>query len=499
MVNFSLAGFALWFTALLAAIVLGILLGLGVYPAVLVLFAMLVGIMFIVYPSLGVWAVILGVLVASGLIDLYLPSLYPAVWAFPILSMIIAGIAIVRHLFGRKDNPNKIGKQASIMIIWAFLFVLCTVYSSLANWSGASNFVIGLKGYFQAWGLMAAIYFITKDEEEARKLIMFFLPLGLLQLPFVLHQFLVLVPLRSTNELAEKFVVAGDIVAGTFGGKMWEGGRSPNLAVLCVISITIALALWRADLIKKSRAMSCSFLFLFPMFLSEAKIFLMLLPVALFLLFRDYITRSFLKAAMSLVAVCVLLIGIFFAYSLLPGAKSQRASSLEEMLDQNIAYNLGNRGYGGDLLNRTTVYPFWLNQHTNLDSAASAVFGHGLSQTSGGTALNGRSLAKTHYDAYGIGLTGLSALLWEVGLFGTLVVLAMFFSAYRLGGQLAERWQGTKHWPTIKSAQIAVPLFAISLAHNNYFVFDIGFQTMMVIIFGYLLVMARIEKKLGSQ
>ena len=92
-------------------------------------------------------------------------------------------------------------------------------------------------------------------------------------------------------------------------------------------------------------------------------------------------------------------------------------------------------------------------------------------------------------------MTALSSLLWEVGLVGTVTVFAVFLLAYRLGGRLADRWRGTLHWPRLKAAQIAIPLFFVCLLHNSYFLFDLSFQTMLMIILGYLLTMTRFEKK----
>lgn len=330
---------------------------------------------------------------------------------------------------------------------------------------------------------------------DARRLISFFLLLGILQLPFVLHQFLVLVPQRGGESSAAHGIVAGDIVAGTFGGSMMGGGRSPNLALLCVICVTLMLAQWRTRLSTTWSTSIAILLYLLPMFVSEAKIFLILLPVALFLLFRDRILSNPLKAIAGVIALAILLMAIFYAYSLLPGAKSQKVSSLQEMLHQNIEYNVGKRGYGNSVLNRATVYPFWFKEHAHGDMLVPVLIGHGSGATSGGTALNDNSLANMRYRGYGIGLTGLSSLLWEVGLLGTAAVLVMLFSAYRLGGRLADQWHGTMHWSAIKTAQITIALLAVSMLHNNYFVFDLSLQTMMTVTLGYLLVMARIENK----
>ena len=486
----------LWSFGLVLSILMGLALALSVYPIVIFLFVAIAGLALIIYPRVGMWAVIVGALVVSGMVDLYAPFLKPIVWGLALLSIILSIIALTKSFFEQKfihKLKQKSVKDSNHLIKISLLFVFSVVMSSLINWHGVSSFLVGLKGYFQVWGLLIAIFYLTKDVNQAKKLILFFLILGVLQIPAVLHQFLVLVPKRSALIFAEHGIVAGDIVAGTFGGSMTGGGRSSNLALLCVLCVTIMLAKWRAGLSSGVLAASASILFLAPMFISEAKIFLVLLPIALFLLFKERILSNPLKAFTGLLALLVFLVSIFFAYSLLPGAKSQRVKSIDNMIEQNLSYNIGKKGYGNYSLNRTTVYPFWLNEQIDNKKILNTIVGYGPGSSSGGTALNDDSLAFSRYKGFGIGLTGLSALLWEVGILGTTCALLMFYMAYRLGSKMVKKWQGTPHWPLIKSAQISIPLFAFSLLHNNYFVFDISFQTMFVVIIAYLVVMSKLK------
>ena len=498
----------LWSFGLVLSISMGLALALSIYPVVIFLFVAIAGFALIIYPHVGMWVVIIGALVASGMVDLYAPFLKPIVWGLALLSIILSVIALTKSFFEPKSLfeyksyfDKKLSqargqyslKDADHLIRITLLFVFSVVVSSLINWHGVSGFLVGLKGYFQVWGLLIAIYYLTKDVIQAQKLILFFLLLGILQIPAVLHQFLVLVPKRSALIFAEHGIVAGDIVAGTFGGSMTGGGRSSNLALLSVLCVTIMLAKWRAGITSGLLAAVSSIVFLAPMFISEAKIFLVLLPIALFLLFKERILSNPLKAITGLLALLVFLVSIFFAYSLLPGAKSQRVKSIDNMIEQNLSYNIGKKGYGNYSLNRSTVYPFWLNEQIDHNKILNTIIGYGPGSSSGGTALNDKSLAFSQYKGFGIGLTGLSALLWEVGILGTSFAILMFYLAFQLGSKMVKKWQGTTHWPLIKAAQISIPLFAFSLLHNNYFVFDISFQTMFVVVVAYLMVMAKLK------
>jgi hypothetical protein len=178
-------------------------------------------------------------------------------------------------------------------------------------------------------------------------------------------------------------------------------------------------------------------------------------------------------------------------YSMLPGAKSQHAATLEKYFDENISYNFGNMGYGNSILNRTTVYGFWWNQTMGRGDLIKGLFGNGPGMTNSSSVVAKKTLANTKYRGYGIGLTAVSALLWEVGLLGTFAVSFLLFSAYRLGIQLQKQWKSTIHWPFLRASQIAMVLFAISMLHNNYFLTDISYQALLVLFIGYLLAMSR--------
>jgi hypothetical protein len=471
------------------------MLGLGFYPIAFFFLALIAGPLLIIYPKFGLWVAIIGALVAAGLVELYLPSLNPIKWVLSLLSIGLALVAIFISFF-RKASVRTKNNDNQALILWMFGFFICTLFSSIVNWHGIAAVVVGLKGYFQIWGLLITIYYLIDNKKDSSRLIQFLLLLGLIQLPFILHQFLFLVPLRIGLTAAQhnENVVAIDVVAGTFGATMFGGGRSSSVALLSVICITIMLARWRTGFASLGRVLLLCSLFLFPLLLNESKIVVVLLPVAVFLLFRDRILTNPFKALAGLSVMAALVLTFFSLYLMLPGAESQRKQSIEAMFNETVDYNFGRHGYGSAILNRTTVYSFWAEEHFHGDMIATLLIGHGPGATNRGSAIVTDSLTMQSYAGYGIGLTGLSSLLWEVGLVGATAVLAMLFSFYRLGGRLAETWNGTMQWPLIKASQVSMALFFINLLHNNYFVFDLGFQALLVLIMGYLLVMTRIKR-----
>lgn len=474
------------------AFLTGVLAAFG-SPVLLILFVgMIVGAGLIAKPRLAVWVVLIGGTVVSGLAELYLPSLQQIRWGVALLSMtlILVSFGMVA-LSAHAMNRNKLDPAANLVLAVAVGLVACAGLTVVANSSSIGSSIIGLKNYFQMFGLLAAFAVFRYTPDQASRFMRFILVLGLIQLPFALHQFIELVPLRSSLAYAAKGLVAVDIVAGTFGGSMNGGGRSSTLALLASIAIVLVLAQLRAGQKTKANTALYALIFILPMALNEAKLFILLLPIGLFLLFRDRILQNPFKAATSGILVLGLLASLFIAYSMLPGAKSQHAVSMDKFLENSLDYNFGERGYGNAVLNRTTVYSFWWTENVSRGNYVKALLGYGPGATNAASVVATNTIANTRYRGYGIGLTGASALLWEIGLLGTVTAFLLLIMTYRLGDKLEKRWHGSEHWPFVRAAQLAMPLVATSLLHNNYFVSDISFQALLLLFIGYLVAMSR--------
>ena len=491
--NANKNNYVLWVMVFFASVIFGLLLGIQNYFLLFILVILIIGPMLIFFPKLGLWTAIVGTLVVAGLIDLYLPSLSALKWGIPVLSVLLAIFTMVNSFFLEKRKEEVI-KEKSRVIIWLLLFIIVSIFSSLANWQGISAFAVGLKGYFQVWGLLFVIYYLYDNEKDAGHLISFFLFLALIQWPFVLHQFFVMVPKRTSIQAAEHGIVAVDVVAGTFGASMNGGGRSPSLALLSMISLSLLLARWKVGLINTKKMVILGCIGIFPLFLNEAKVVIVLMPILVFMIFQDQILKSPIKALLGFAVTCSLLFSILASYLILPGSENEKSFDATDFYHESVDYNIGNRGYGNFLLNRTTVYPFWLKEHMRSDKILELLIGHGPGAGNGGSSIIDSTLATKQYLGYGIGLTSMSRMLWEIGLLGTIIGLILLFSIYKLAGKLSRQWENTNQWPLIKTAQISIPLFVVNLFHNDYFVADLSFQMMFVLILGYILVMSKIQR-----
>lgn len=468
---------------IVVAITTGIVVALGQPLILLILVGTFMGLALMARPLALLWVVLIGALVVAGVVGLYLPSFDKIRWG---VAAAATGLALV-SLISRLANPKSIISQhPSSILVWGALFFGISVISSLLNTGISSDTVIGLKGYFQVWSILLAFAWLKLDVKSVDNFVKAIVPFSLLQIPFALHQFIVLVPLRATVEAAQKyFIVAPDIVVGTFVGSLMGGGGSAILAALQITTLGLLLAYWRNGFISWVRLVILAMLITFPLLLNEAKIMVVILPFTLLIIFRDQVLRKPVHFLVGAVVVALSLVMLLLVYSHLPG-ESAKLSPVEQ-LSQTVDYNFGERGYGTLALNRTTVLTFWWNQHNSINDLLQILIGHGPG-VANDSSISVKNLASGKYAGMGIGLTAVSALLWEVGILGLISAFGMLFSAFIVTIKLAKEVQLSKwHRTVLLGLQAGIMIMIISLSHNNFFMFDIGFQALLMLMLGYIL------------
>lgn len=491
--SFSKDKQALLFSALLIlvpaiiAALLGVVIAQGNIIFLIVFFGVIFAVPLLISPIAMLWSVIIGGLVFSGLAELYLPQLRYIRWAVVLGALALLAIAAFRMLTAPPQPIYNKGTQISPMV-WMGAFAVVAFFSSLFNYGLSSNAVIGLKGYFQVWGIACAMAWLGLNRVQADRFIAALVWLAVLQIPFALHQFLFLVPLRLTQEAANKGIVALDIVVGTFVASMEGGGANIVLASLQVIAISILVGFWRMGKISGIKTLTVSFIFLVPIILNEAKAVVIFIPLMLAIMFQDTLIKRPFQTIFGAVLVLGLMLALLISYSFLPRAESQETAGLSDLYEDTIAYNIGSEGYGTNQLNRTTVYGFWASRH-GLDDLPETLIGHGLGTTNDGEpGLMKDSLAKTTYFDVGIGLTALSSLLWEVGFIGAFLILGIFLSAFLSAHKFASQQpKNSSQYVYLKATQVGFALLFVNVLHNNYLIFEVGFQTLLMVLLGYIL------------
>ncbi len=466
--------------SLLASVAVGVLAGSGSFLPAAVMAVGGFAVVAAFSPSWVLWGIFILGFVIAGFTRLYIPEVQQVRWLLlPAATVLALHALIVAARSG--------GIRLPAFGWFAIGFVVVMLASTVVNKSMNSTALLGLKGYFQMWGVIVALALVPYTLSTMRWLGWALLGVAVVQLPFVLHQFFVLVPARVG---LHDWIIPVDVVAGTFGAEKGGGGENSMLTAFLIILISGFAALWRRGVISAPIFFTGVVLFFWPIVLTESKISVFYMLTALFIIsWRDMFERPkrfALTMAIGAVAMTVLIMGLT---ALAP--KENKVRSLGELIAFTWSYNFGtDRSFSGEL-SRAGAYRYWFDQHSGKDISA-ALLGHGA-----GIARYEDPVARTNSENFGlqaglgIGRTGATAVLWEAGIIGFLFVIAMFASAISLAGRLARSATDPVHGAFLLSSQVAAAVLLVSFFDKGYFAFQVGYQSMLVFALGYIAWSAR--------
>ncbi len=376
-------------------------------------------------------------LATPALLDMVGHGFHRVLWAVSMMALLLFVPGLL-NLFS--FNPEH--KKHIPLFIWlALIFVLYASIVSVMQLHGMGELFGGFKRYFQTFGLLLVLVTLANTKQDFDLWLKLLLIIALLQLPFAIFERFILVPLRGGLAAGGE---ATDVVAGTMGANI-EGG-SPNAIMVTFVLIAAAFVFsrWKMGLIETSRAALLAGILLLPLALGETKVVVVILPLLAFVLLRKDIMREPAKyiPVFGLMLILTAILAYFYVYILLD-------SSFDEAIAGILRYNVQEVGYGTLLLNRTTVMTFWAKFHS-LQDPISFLFGHGLG-SSYGNGFDAGHIARL-YPNYGINLTTISTLLWDLGVVGLTMYVSIFIAAWVQIGKL---------WRNSTSAQVKADCVAL--------------------------------------
>ncbi len=437
------------------------------------------------------WIAVIGGLVFSGLFKLYLPQLQAFRWILAPVSVLL----VLHSVVALQTAPFQAARRADVptIIWWALAFLLYSVLIAIIQPFLADRLFIGFKGYFQVWGLLFALALFPWPVNVLDRLPKVLVAVGLLQLPVVLHQLIFLVPKRVA--LAQPGVVPIDVVAGTFGATVETGGANAALNAFLVIILAGLVAARDLGVISWARLCIFSLVLLIPILSNMAKVSVLYMIAAFLVLYgRDLIQRPlrFLAASLAATVLVVLLVA---AYAMNSAGESS-GKSLQEWIMFSYQYAVEDDVVSGTgYLSRGGVLRFWAERH-GLGNLKETLFGHGMGFTR--VADNADPFRETVRFAnqgvvsdiniaMGIGGTAAAALLWELGVIGLLLAVGLLASTYFVAGRLERDFEGMpERIAALRASRAGMAIIFITLWHKHSFVFDIHYQTMLMLLLGYV-------------
>jgi hypothetical protein len=464
LVFFGLASFMALLFGFIAVTANPIFIGLAV--------GMVLGIFLLAIPKKTIWLVIAFGLATPALLDMAGHGLSRMLWAVSMLALLLWIPGVLNLL---SINP-KHEKHIPVFLWLAVFFVLFAVLCTVLQLHTLGELFGGFKRYFQAFGLMLALATMVLTRKDFDAWLNLLLGIALLQLPFALFERFVLVPLRGGIALSGG--QSTDVVAGTMGANIDGGSPNAIMVIFVLIAFTFVFSRWKEKLINNSRMLWLSIILLTPLVLGETKVVIVLLPLLGLVLLRKEVIQNptkYLPLLGGFMAATVALAYVYFHFML--------DSNIADGIQGILAYNFEEKiGYGTSLLNRTTVMTFWWSLH-GWNNPISFLFGHGLG-SSYGAGYDAGHIAQI-YPNYGISLTTISSLLWDLGLVGFVLYISIFILAWF---QLGRTWKITNSAKTKAdciSIQVGIALTLFFLLYSDSQVNLLVHEIISAVLLGY--------------
>ena len=324
----------------------------------------------------------------------------------------------------RRGRSRPVGLFA--VLVLAYLSVL--VFASAINTIPVIQAIVGLRAYVPYIGVAALLIYCRLRPEFVEKLPLGLLAIGVLQVPVALYQHFVTGPWRAA--LRNAVGRPDEAIVGTFGGSAITGGYTGEMAAFLVMMIIFVVALRRERVIGSMFAAALSVVLMVPILIAETKVALVLLPLLLLVCFgRDAVRdpkffMATLLAGSALVGAIALV--YFFRYW---GDESGALRTLTYTFDPDFMVTAYHRGRVGTLVH-------WYQSIAADGQILAAMFGHGVASAIENSITMGYGSAVSRY---GLGLDShaVSRLLWDAGVVGLLIFIALPIRAFFIARKLA--------------------------------------------------------------
>ena len=467
-----LAGF------IFAALLVGVVTASGNLMLTGLVVGAVLGVLMLNAVSAVIWIILIGTLFVSGPILLFAPQFTRVTWLFSILGFFLTFAAIIYA--GTVRNVEL--RPAPTFVLIAIGFAVFAISTTFFSDGGFNEGATAIKRNMQFLGLMFAITFVPMKAKAIRSWFGLLMVLALLQVPLALYQRIVLVPLRYNMP---NRVVPVDVVAGSFEASMYGGGNSVVMAFFVIVALAAILCAYRERLIAGFWTLLLVCIIAIPLTLGETKIVLVLVPVALFALFIDLAPKRPMLFIIGSMLAALAMAALFYVYIAIQNPDG-RTLTFEQRVTENMEYNFGNAGYyDGASLNRSNVVQFWWDKNGSKDPVKT-VFGHGLGASFGLPGADAPGHLVIKYPGHGIDLTTMSALLWDVGLFGLLLYLLLFWNAWQYSRRLIKEANPGIDRAMCRTLSASVAMMSLLIIATNVLLFAPSMQVLIMLTFGLL-------------
>lgn len=389
-------------------------------------------------------------MVVCGLLEFYF-FIGQANWLASGLCLILLIISCMNLLVGQP----RIKANDSIYPI-VVLFLSGVVIGGAFNLLTPLQWVVGLRTYLPFIGVLLALTVYLR-ENDLERIPLVLLCIGMLQLPFCMHQFFVIGPIR--NRSLASIGGSQEAMVGTFGGDMFGGGYTAEMALFMLIAACIAVAINGKGRFYKAIKYFMPLSALLCVALAETKIVILITPIVFLIIFWEELRASpkFLFGAFTVIALAVtILISVYALRFYESGDDALHAFTYS--FDPNFMVDQYHRGRIAALIH------WWDNVFLSGDLMR-ILFGYGVASTLEASRVLGEGNA---VKVFGLGLDAhaSSKLLWDTGICGLVLFIWLLVRSAKNANTALQNTSNPNVVAMLKVSRGAMFIFAAMLPYQ---------------------------------
>ena len=388
-------------------------------------------------------------------------------------------LPVLLHLLRSKNHIQSIPVSNDLFL--PVIFLLLVIFSTVIDHPQFADFVNASRHYLFMWPLMLVFMFGLVRPETLMQLWKALMPLAILQLPMALYQYFFVVK-KSTR------LSPWDAVVGTFPGDISGSGDSAGMAIMLLIAIMVAIALWRGSKLHGVWVILVVLAALVTLTLAEVKAPIMLLPVMIVLYYRRELLQRPVESIAIVVAAFMVVGGLFLMYeklhyndrpALIYNNSNQPSSTYEYVVralsPDNESKDLGQLG-------RTTHLVKWWEINVKSGDLQHSLFGYGMGATADTRIGVGELVNRFPYQ---INISSSVVLLWETGILGHLIFLLILLSGAWTSGWIAKNeCIPETHRILLRVGEVGLFLLIMTLPYKNIHFYSNPIQFLMMLMLG---------------
>ncbi|MDP2178427.1 MAG: hypothetical protein U1D70_04750 [Methylobacter sp.] len=426
-------------------------------------------------PNWNIWLILIFGLLVDGMLPIWIDDSQAGKlgWGISLLGFIL----MTRSFFKAVSTPHYVRDTPDF--VWlAIVFLFYIIALSLLQWQTMGQFFAALKKYSHVYGLLFAFSWLLFDDRTIQRWRKFLVFVAIMQLPAVIYELMVIVPKREALATLLPDIIPIDAVGGTLGTGIMNGGASAEMAFFLIAIMGFLFAYWKMGALSTGKLAVLIPIVTAPLLMGETKAVIIQLPIMFIIVFRQDILAKPLRIIMISPVIAAVIVGVVLACTTITG------KTVDQLTTEAIEYNLKEQGYGGRFLNRKTALTFWAKQQ-GLENPISPVFGNGIGSAEELSLLTPGHIA-AKFPKYGIGLTDASQFLWEIGVFGCAIFLAILMSAWITAGLLYKKARDPAVRADGLGIQVTIALLVFHLFYRNALLHVLSFQVLILFALGHL-------------